>query len=433
VTSKGFTGAVGIDQLAVYVPRYVLDLTTLARARGVAPEKITIGLGANEMSVAPPWEDTVTLAANAGARLFAQGLARPEEIGLLLVATETAVDHAKPASIFVHELLGLPANCRTFELKHACYAGTAGVMIASDWLRSPAARGRKALVIASDIARYDVGSSAEFTQGAGAAALLLSAEPRLLELAPESGVFASNVYDFWRPLERREALVDGKFSLDCYLDALSGALSDYRSALNGRGGEPLLERFAALLYHTPFPKMAYKAHLRLAENDLAPRVADTDDRAREAERTYASLVEPHLGMARRVGNSYTASLYLCLAWLASQRAAELPGSEIGLFSYGSGCCAEFFTGRFVPHASDAAARIQAPALLDARRSLTVEEYERCARSGIGEPPATDGAGTYFFAGVRDDKRCYARAGGEAPRRATSRATGSRDARAGAEA
>ena len=402
---------VGIDQLAVYVPRYVLELEKLAKARGVPPEKISIGLGAKEMSVAPPWEDTVTLAANAGARLFAQGWSKPEEIGLLLVATETAVDHAKPASIFVHELLGLPANCRTFELKHACYAGTAGVMIARDWLLSPAARGRKALVIASDIARYDLHSSAEFTQGAGAAAVLLSTEPRLLEIAPESGVFAGNVYDFWRPLERREALVDGKFSLDCYLDALTGALADYRSTLNGHGADSLLERFDALLYHTPFPKMAYKAHLRLAELDLASRIGDADERARRAESTYAAMVEPTLAMARRTGNSYTASLYLCLAWLASQRAASLPAREIGLFSYGSGCCAEFFTGRFAPQSADAAAKIQAQELLDARRSLSVEEYERCARSGVGEPPTTDGAGTFFFAGVRDDKRHYARAHG----------------------
>ncbi|MEW6267881.1 MAG: hydroxymethylglutaryl-CoA synthase [Thermodesulfobacteriota bacterium] len=406
--AHGGIGSVGIDQLAVYVPRYVLDLGALARARSVPPEKISIGLGAYEMAVAPPWEDTVTLAANAAQRLFAQGLARPEEVGLLLVATETAVDHAKPASIFVHELLGLPANCRTFELKHACYSGTAGVMIAADWLRSPASRGRKALVIAADIARYDVGSSAEFTQGAGAAAVLLSREPRLLELAPESGVHASNVYDFWRPLERREALVDGKFSLDCYLDALSGALADYRSVRNGHGDESLLERFAALLYHTPFPKMAYKAHLRLAEVDLARRLDDAERRAQEAERTYASLVEPHLAMARRVGNSYTASLYLCLAWYASQHAAALAGKEVGLFSYGSGCCAEFFTGRFTERSATAARKIAAAELLDARRSLTVEEYERCAGSRAGEPPTSDGAGAFFFAGVRDDKRQYAR-------------------------
>lgn len=406
-TAQGGTGSVGIDQLAVYVPRYVLDLGALARARSVPPEKISIGLGAYEMAVAPPWEDTVTLAANAANRLFAQGLASPEEVGLLLVATETAVDHAKPVSIFVHELLGLPKNCRTFELKHACYSGTAGVMIAADWLRSPASRGRKALVIAADIARYDVGSSAEFTQGAGAAAMLLSREPRLLELDPESGVYANNVYDFWRPLERREALVDGKFSLDCYLDALSGALADYHATVNGRG-EDLLERFSALLYHTPFPKMAYKAHLRLAEVELASKIGDAERRAQEAERTYKELVEPHLAMARRVGNSYTASLYLCLAWYVSQHASERAGKEVGLFSYGSGCCAEFFTGRFTERSATAASKVAASDLLDARRSLSVEEYERCARSGVGEPPATDGTGAFSFAGVRDDKRYYAR-------------------------
>jgi hypothetical protein len=145
-----------------------------------------------------------------------------------------------------------------------------------------------------------------------------------------------------------------------------------------------------------------------AELDLARRGGDAAERSREAERTYAALVEPSLGMARRVGNSYTASLYLCLAWLASLRGRELPGREVGLFSYGSGCCAEFFTGRFAAEAAEAAARIGAVELLDARRALSVDEYERCARSAVGEPPTTDGAGTFFFAGVRDDKRHYAR-------------------------
>jgi hydroxymethylglutaryl-CoA synthase len=116
-------------------------------------------------------------------------------------------------------------------------------------------------------------------------------------------------------------------------------------------------------------------------------------------------------MARRTGNSYTASLYLCLAWLASQRAGDLRGLEVGLFSYGSGCCAEFFTGRFAAQSAAAAARIGAGELLDQRRSLSVEEYERCARSGVGEPPTTDGAGTFFFTGVHDDKRHYARTSG----------------------
>ena len=194
---------VGIDQIGIYTPGYALPLAALAAARGVPVEKIHFGLGAYEMSVAPPWEDSVTLAASAALRALGSAGTSADEIGLLLVGTETAVDHAKPIGSFLHELLGLSSRCRTVELKHACYGGTAGMMLAIEWLRSGAARGRKALVVATDIARYDLGSSAEFTQGAGAAALLLSEQPRLLALDPATGVYARNVYDFWRPLDRR--------------------------------------------------------------------------------------------------------------------------------------------------------------------------------------------------------------------------------------
>jgi hydroxymethylglutaryl-CoA synthase len=403
---------VGIDQIGVYLPRYVLPLEALAAARGVPVEKIHVGLGAYEMAIAPPWEDAVSMAANAAARLFAQGQAHPGEIGLLVVATETAVDHAKPASIFLHELLGIPSNCRTFELKHACYAGTAGVMMAADWIRSGAARGRKALVVATDIARYPLQSSAEFTQGAGAVSLIVSERPRLLALDPLSGVFARNVYDFWRPLDRHEALVDGKFSVDCYLDALDGAVVDYRTAANARRNgvdlsQPLHADLTALLYHTPFPKMAYKAHLRLVESECRRTGGAPED----AEASYAARVDPWLGAARHVGNTYTASLYLCLAWLADQAAGRFEGKHIGLFSYGSGCCAEFFTGSIVPGAARTAARIGLPALLQARRGLSVEEYEIFARDGAhgGTPPGED-AGFCHLAAVRDDKRVYERGG-----------------------
>ena len=398
---------VGIDQVGVYLPRYMLPLDRLAEARGVPVEKIHLGLGAHAMAVAPPWEDAVTLGANAAARALHNGDVDTDEIGLLVVATETAVDHAKPASIFLHELLGLPASCRTFEIKHACYGGTAGVMLAADWIRGGAARGRKALVVATDIARYDLGSSAEFTQGAGAAAMVVSAAPRLLRLGPVTGVFARNVYDFWRPLERREALVDGKFSLRCYLDALAGAVGDYRAALNGQGQQSLLERFAAFLYHTPFPKMAHKAHRRLVEMEApCPDAAALDERF---ERSWTTQAEPALGLARESGNTYTASLYLALAWLLEREGATLEDRELALFSYGSGCCAEFFTGRPVPGSAARAARIGVQTMLQARQELTVAEYEECARTAAGAmPPPEGGTGFCHLAGIEDHRRRYAR-------------------------
>jgi hydroxymethylglutaryl-CoA synthase len=397
--------SVGIEAVHVYAPQYALALPALAEARGVAPEKLTQGLGVQAMAVAAPCEDVVTLAATAALRCLRGAGVDPREIGMLVVATETGVDHSKPVGIFVHQLLGVGPRCRVYEVKHACYAGTAALMIAADWVRANRAQVRRALVVASDIARYALGSPGEPTQGAGAAAMLIGPEPRALFLSEESGLHAANVYDFWRPLERREALVDGKFSIDCYLNALAGAFQSYRTlerpALDA--GEALVDRLARVLYHTPFPKMAAKAHRRLLELDRGT-VSDA-----EYEASYRELVAPTLAGVAQIGNTYTASLYVCLATLLEDEGRQLSGRRIGLFSYGSGCCAEFFTGVIpagVPGFSSTGVRD----VLARRTLIDVPTYERLLESGEqgGEPPA-DFSGDFVFHGVRDDRRVYGRA------------------------
>jgi hydroxymethylglutaryl-CoA synthase len=358
----------------------------------------------------------VTLAATAGARLLRAARVDPEEIGMLLVATETGVDHSKPVSIFVHDLLGIGRRCRVYELKHACYAGTAALMTAADWVRAGGGRARRALVVAADIARYEIGSPGEPTQGAGAVAMLVGPEPRALVLGEQSGTYAGNVHDFWRPLDRREAIVDGKYSVECYLDALAGAFGAYRALERPPLGpaEALSDRLARLLYHTPFPKMAMKAHRRLVELDWAaaparwqavePRLEE------EAAASYRELAASGLEAVARVGNTYTASLYLCLAALLEAEGRALAGRRLGLFSYGSGCCAEFFTG-IVPGGVGAVSDAGVAALLAARTFIDVGTYEGLIRGGEagGEPPA-DFTGEFVFTGVRNQRREYARPG-----------------------
>src|SRR2546426_8297 len=368
--------SVGIERLQVYVPQYALRLTELAAARDIPPEKLTAGLGVQEMAIAPPCEDVVTLAATAGARLLRAADVDPEEIGMLLVATETGVDHSKPVSIFVHDLLGIGRRCRVYELKHACYAGTAALMTAADWVRADGGRVRRALVIAADIARYEIGSPGEPTQGAGAVAMLVGRAPQALVLSEQSGTYAGNVHDFWRPLDRREAIVDGKYSVECYLDALAGAFLAYRGLERPplAVGAALTDRLVRLLYHTPFPKMAMKAHRRLLEIDGR---AVAEDAAAASYRTQAA---PGLAAVARVGNTYTASLYLCLASLLEAEGRALAGERLGLFSYGSGCCAEFFTGS-VPEGVEAVADAGVAALLAGRTFIDVPAYQRLARRG----------------------------------------------------
>ena len=61
-----------------------------------------------------------------------------EQLGLLVVGTETGVDHSKPVASFVHGLLELPRTMRVYDTQHACYGGTAGLMAAVEWIASGA-------------------------------------------------------------------------------------------------------------------------------------------------------------------------------------------------------------------------------------------------------------------------------------------------------
>src|SRR3954464_9875093 len=244
---------IGIDALGVAIPRRYLDMVELARARGIEPGKYVEGLGAREMAVAEPGEDSVALAALAGSRALAASEIDRANLGLLIVGPETGGDHSKPVASFVHGLLELPAAMRVYDTQHACYGGTAGVMAAVEWIAPGAADGRAALVVCSDIARYGVATAGEPTQGAGAVAMVITASPGLLELdVGISGAASPHVHDFWRPLGLREAQVDGHYSVQCYLEAVAAAYRGWRARAVARelvrGGGMVSERLARICY-----------------------------------------------------------------------------------------------------------------------------------------------------------------------------------------
>jgi hydroxymethylglutaryl-CoA synthase len=359
--------SIGIDAMAFAVPRGYVDLADLAAARGVPASKYTQGLGVLQMSVAHADEDPVTLATEAARRCLQAAGRSPSEIGLCIVGTETAVDHSKPIASYLHGLLGLPSACRVFETKHACFGGTAGLLNAIDWLAAGSARGRCALIVCTDIARYSVGTAGEPTQGAGAVAMLISENPRLVELEPGiTGCFSQDVHDFWRPLYRKDALVDGQFSVQCYLDALTGAYAEWQRL--SESDEPLVRT----CYHVPYGKMARKAHQRRCQLDGMSEEA--------AEKSFTEQVEPSLRVPSQVGNIYTGSLYLALLSLLYHQAEELAGKRIGLFSYGSGCAAEFFAGRVLPTAAAQIARSAVDSTLANRQRLAIPVYEELRRN-----------------------------------------------------
>src|SRR5699024_4165033 len=100
-------------------------MNELAEARDVEPAKFTIGIGQEEMAVAPITQDPVTLAANAALQIVNDE--DRKKIDLVMFGTESGIDHSKSAGVYVHRLLDLNPRARTIELKQACYGATAAI------------------------------------------------------------------------------------------------------------------------------------------------------------------------------------------------------------------------------------------------------------------------------------------------------------------
>lgn len=387
--------SVGIDRMALNTARYVLPLTELAKARGIDPQKFLQGLGQHQMSVPPPDEDIVTLGAEA-ARVVLQDQ-DISNIEMLLFATESGIDQSKAAGLYVHELLKLPERCRIVELKQACYGGTVGLQFAMNYLQS--FPDKKVLLIASDIARYGLGSVGESSQGCGAVAMLLSANPSLIRIDPIAGIAAESTMDFWRPNYRDEALVEGKYSSKLYLNMLEKTWHDYSTRANLS-----FQEHDFFCYHAPIPRLVDKAHHYLMRlNHISG-----------SEEVAAQAVSDSLCYSRKTGNCYTASLYVTLISLLEQHSSNLAGKRIGFYSYGSGSVAEFFSGVVMPHYQNHLFKSHHESLLANRTVITHEQYAyfyqfALPKDGSHLEIPKQNTGFYRLSKVAEHKRVYAEA------------------------
>jgi hydroxymethylglutaryl-CoA synthase len=383
----------GIDLISFYTTRYYLELKDLAEERGVDPDKFIIGLGQERMAVPPPDEDVVTMAASAAQPILDK--IDKSEIELVLFATETGIDASKAAGLFVHGLLDLPSRCRVVELKEACYSGTAALRFAAAMVQDRPET--KALVIASDVARYDLGSPGEPTQGCGAVAMLIAANPRILKLDDACGLHAKDVMDFWRPGYRDEAIVDGKYSTRVYMQTAAEAWKHYAEESSLTPSD-----LTHYCYHLPFTRMSLKAHAKVLDAAGEEDVSDA--------RILADLGQG-LEYSRQTGNCYTASLYEGLACLLDHTPADLADKRIGFFSYGSGCMGEFFSGVVQPGYRDLLFTDLHHKILEDRTALTCREYEdifnlKVPQDGWKYIFSQYRTGPYRFGGIEGHKRIY---------------------------
>lgn len=241
---------IGIDKIGFFAPHLYLDMNKLAVERNVEPEKFTIGIGQEKMAVAPITQDPVTLAANAALEILSEE--DKQQIDFVIFGTESGIDNSKSAGVYVHNLLGINPYARTVEVKQACYGATAGIQMAKGHIAlNPES---KVLVLGSDIARYGLKTGGESTQGAGAVAMLISANPKIMALEEHSTFMTNDIMDFWRPVYSDKAFVDGKFSNEQYILFFSKVWEQYKEK-SGLG----LEDFEAICCHLPYTKMGKKA------------------------------------------------------------------------------------------------------------------------------------------------------------------------------
>ena len=422
--------AAGIDDIAIYIPQLYLDATDFAKARGLDPVKLSRGLGIEQMAIVDTNQDPACLASNACLKVMQKNKLTPDQIGRLYVATESSFDESKAMNSYVIGMLEQVYGQETFghcggiECKFACVSGSYALYDNTNWIRAGEADDKYALVVVSDIAKYDMGSSGEVTQGAGAIAMLLNDTPRLLAFDRKvTSTSIKNEYDFYRPFGKETPIVHGQYSNLLYLIQVKNALRDYKKKVKDTGliklkeDETILDHVDYLNMHLPYSNMGKKALAYLVRHEwrTLPRwkniikkigmdepvpkdprgtiesvLADSEFMAKDHQFTklftktdeYAELYESKLASSliasKMIGNLYTASLYLGFRSSLEfeyQKGVNLDGKRVGFCSYGSGASAMIFSGIIQPEYEQIVKDMNLETEIGPRTKLTLEEYE----------------------------------------------------------
>ena len=374
--------ATGIDAIAFYVPQLYVTMDNLAEARGIEAEKLKRGLGLQKMAVPNIGEDAATFAANALLNLITQNNIDPNEIGRVYLGTESAIDGSKPTATYAVEIVEkeLAAtygersfkNCDVVDLTFACVGAVDALQNSIDWVKQD--QSRKAIVIASDVSKYDINSTGEYTQGAGAIAVLISHKPSIITINDVWGVAFKSEGDFFKPrrtykkvdllksilseldLEassekiakfisttnsefwsdsnevvevfKEEPVFDGQFSNACYSDRITEALDHF----NQNKPTDFNEKWQHIVFHLPYAfhgrRIIFNNWLHWIKDsnlqqDLENEIgksedSDPKDWSKKAYKSklYSDFVNSRIAQGElassEIGNMYTASIFMSL-------------------------------------------------------------------------------------------------------------------------
>ncbi|RYJ53045.1 hydroxymethylglutaryl-CoA synthase [Flavobacterium petrolei] len=379
----------GIDAISFDVAKIHLPINTLAKARNIEPEKLEKGLGLIKMTLPDIHQDTVVFGANALTKLISDHNINLNEITRIYVGTESAIDSSKPISSFLIALMeqkfgeNTLSECDVVDFTFACIGGVDAMQNCIDFITlNPT---KKAIVVTTDFAKYDLNSTGEYTQGAGALAMLITSNPRIIAFENNWATSTKGVFDFFKPfrtisktaitgnttnepwfenleseveIHKDQPVFDGQYSNQCYMDRTRDAYFSFKKLKNTT--ETVYDSWNSIVMHLPYAfqgrRMLSEIYALDASNTIISGDEDTSEyqnKLKEISKSeaYKEFVNEKLMPAEiassLIGNLYTGSIFMgLLSTLAHfyDTEKEISGSKFGFLAYGSGSKSKVFEG-----------------------------------------------------------------------------------------
>lgn len=412
---------VGIDSIAHYVPSIYLDIADLAQERNIEAAKLQKGLGLYQMALCDVQEDTATMAANALLKLIIDNDLDPKNIHRIYLGTESALDAAKPTATYaagmVEDVLKDTHGERCFkhtdivDMTFACIGAVDVLQNCLDFVR--ANPDKQAIVISSDYAKYELNSGGEYTQGAGAIAMLVKANPAIISFSQHWGVGFDGVFDFFKPrrtydksilanpedsdaetveIFKDEPVFEGQYSNQCYQDRIREAYFHLKEQMGT--DEVLFRDWENLIFHLPY---AFHGKRIFSEIYALENQLDTSDlRAITKSDEYRAFVNDKIETTQRassaIGNMYSASIFMAMLSALETSLSndkELQGKKLGFLAYGSGSKSKVFEAVIENNWKEKIAKIKLFDSLKDRIKISFADYEKLHKKQLTSPLHTD--------------------------------------------
>ena len=411
----------GIDAISFDVAKIHLPIQSLAKARNIEPEKLEKGLGLIKMTLPDAHQDTIVFGANALTKLILDNNIDLSEIARIYVGTESAIDSSKPISSFLIALMEQKfgenslAECDVVDFTFACIGGVDALQNCIDFITlNPS---KKAIVVTTDFAKYDLNSTGEYTQGAGALAMLITSNPRIIAFENLWATSTKGVFDFFKPyrtiskkeitgntnndpwfenledeieIHKDQPVFDGQYSNQCYMDRTRNAYFSFKKLV--KSSKTIYNSWESIIMHLPYAFQGrrmlseiYALDAEISGISGSETTAEYQNKLKEISKTeqYKNFVTQKLVPAELassiIGNLYTGSIFMGLLSTLSHfhdSKKEISGKKFGFLAYGSGSKSKVFEGTIQADWKNALANVHLFETLEKSVEIDFETYEK---------------------------------------------------------